>query len=462
MMGKGLSPWVILEWLFYVCLNLLQLALPLAILLSSLMTFGALGESNEMTAMKSAGLSLFKIMRPVTGFVIILSICAFFFANYVLPWSNLKWKTLYWEILESKPAFKFSEKMFYSDIANFTIRVNKKNSDEKSFEGVTIYDYSPPREWRKRDVKSKAGEILKSRNPDYMLLNLKDGVIYEEMVDGKAKGAIFPFQTTTFTEAKLKFDISEFKLSRGNESLFADSYEMLNIFQINEVTDSLETALKDRQRNYKANLMFRHLFFRPRIEISKKQQRERDSIDARTTEAYATLNSQVNGTNISVKKINPAAANTRYQPAIDLCVNSITNIENCMAETKMREEALTRYNIEWHRKFFIPYACLVIFFIGAPLGALVRKGGLGTPMVIAVLLFLLYHILTMTGERMAKSGSVDAFTGMWFSAFILTPIALLVTWLAAKESNLATFKKMFGGIWRFLKFWKRTRITVTD
>jgi len=453
LMGKGLGFWVIAEFLFYVCINILTMALPLAILLSSIMTFGALGESNEMTAMKSAGLSLFKIMRPITYFVVLLSIGAFFFANYALPWSNLKWKTLYWEILESKPAFKFSEKMFYNDITNITIRVNKKNSDERTFEDVIIYDYTSPHEQRKRDVKAKSGEILKSRNPNYMLLNLKDGVIYEDVMDSKARGAVHPFQTTTFTQANLKFDVSGFKLSRGNEGLFADSYEMLNIFQIKSVTDSLKQALKDRQNSYKANLLYRHLYFRPRASLSREQQRIKDSIDARTTEAYASLNSQVYGSNISVKAVNPAAVNTRYQPAIDLCVNSLTNIENCIAETKMRKEALIRYDIEWHRKFVLAYACLVIFFIGAPLGAIVRKGGLGTPMVISVLLFLLYHILTMTGEKMARSGTVDPFTGMWFSAFILTPIALLITWLAARESNLAAFKKFLGKIWRSLKFW---------
>jgi lipopolysaccharide export system permease protein len=454
LMGKGLGPGVISEFLFYVCINIMPMALPLAILLSSIMTFGALAESNEMTAMKSAGLSLFKIIRPITYFIIALAIGAFFFANYALPWSNLKWKTLYWEILESKPAFQLSEKMFYNEIPQTTMRVNKKDADGKSFKDILIYDYGSGHDYRKRDVRSEKGEIRKSKNPNYMLLNLKKGVIYEEETNSKLKGAVFPFRTTIFDEANLKFDVSGFKLSRGDEGLFKDSYEMLNIFQINAVTDSLETALKERGKSYKMNLINRYSYFRERMKLPEAEQRKKDSIDMRTTETYAALYNHANGNNVPVNNLNAAAANSRYQPAIDLCVNSITTIENAIAETSMRNEALVRYNIEWHRKFVLAFACIVIFFIGAPLGAIVRKGGLGTPMVISVLLFLLYHILMMTGEKMAKSGTVTPATGMWFSAFILTPIAFLITWLAAKESNLAGFKRIFGRIWKFLKFWQ--------
>lgn len=437
------------------------MALPLAILLSSIMTFGALGESNELTAMKSAGLSLFKIMRPITYFIIVVSIGAFAFGNYTWPWANLKWKTLYWEILESKPGIQITEKLFYNEIPNFTIRVNNKSDDGKTLEDIMIYDCRSPYEYRKRDVRAKQGKILKSNNPSYMLFHMDDGVMYNEEMDGKMRGAAFPFSTWTFESANMKFDISGFKLSRGNEDLFKDSYEMLNIFQINTVTDSLKKTLVIRQNDHMANIKYRHLYFRPKIAVANKHARYQDSIDMNNAMALERLkaianNEQIQQNQNPVQIKNPAIANTKFQPAIDICSNSIMTIENSMNETFMREDALNKYAIEWHRKFTLPFACIVIFFIGAPLGAIVRKGGLGTPMVISVLLFLLYHILTITGEKMAKSGTVEPFTGMWFSAFILTPIGLMLTWLAAKESNLMQIKTYFGYFGRIFRLRKKT------
>lgn len=452
-MGKGLDFSVIAEFMFYASLSLVPMALPLAILLSSIMTFGALGESNELTAMKSAGLSLFKIMRPITSFILVVAFGAFLFGNYAWPWANLKWKTLYWEILESKPGIQISEKIFYNEIPNFTIRVNKKIDDGKRFEDVMIYDCTFPFEYRKRDVRAKTGQMLKSNNPSYMLFHMEDGVIYKEELDGKMKGAIFPFSTTTFESANLKFDISAFKLSRGNEDLFKDSYEMLNIFQINTVTDSLRKTLAIRQNDYLSNVKNRHLCFRPKLKVADKNAQFKDSLNQKTTEAYQKLNALVNRNNTTsiIPTEKTPHSNTKFQPAIDLCINSISTIESCLNETTMRKESLMKYDIEWHRKFTLPFACIVIFFIGAPLGAIVRKGGLGTPMVISVLLFLLYHILTITGEKMAKSGTLDPFTGMWFSAFILTPIGLTLTWLAAKESNLIHIKTYFSYFVRLFK-----------
>jgi lipopolysaccharide export system permease protein len=461
LMGKGLDFSVIAEFMFYASLSLVPMALPLAILLSSIMTFGALGESNELTAMKSAGLSLFKIMRPITSFIIVVSFGAFLFGNYTWPWANLKWKTLYWEILESKPGIQITEKLFYNEIPNFTIRVNNKSTDGKTLEDIIIYDYRNPYEYRKRDVRAKEGKILKSNNPSYMLFQMDKGVIYSEELDGnKTRGAKFPFSTTTFESANLKFDISGFKLSRGDEDLFKDSYEMLNIFQINTVTDSLQKTLKIREADYLANVKNRHLFFRPRITVANKHSKEQDSLNEATALAYQKLNAIVRKEPVpanmnTLENKNPAVVNSKLQPAIETCANSIMTIENSINETTMRKDSLMKYAIEWHRKFTLPFACLVIFFIGAPLGAIVRKGGLGTPMVISVLLFLLYHILTITGEKMAKSGTVEPFTGMWFSAFILTPIGLLLTWLAAKESNLMQVKTYFGYFGRIFKMKKK-------
>lgn len=450
LMGKGLDFMVIAELLYYALFNLVPLALPLAIMLSSIMVFGALGESNELTAMKSSGISLMRIMRPITVFILMISVGAFFFANYAWPWSNLKWKTLYYEILDSKPAGQLPEKMFYNEIPNFTIRIDKKEEDGRRFKGVNIYDYSPPHELRKRDVKAEKGEILKSKNPDFMMLGLNNGVIYEEMADKELQGAIYPFRRTYFQKALLKFDISNFKLSRGNEDLFKDSYEMLNIQQLNVVIDSLRKEVRRHEQNYIDNLKNRHLVFRPLMTITTNSiqdslGRQRIMREINNTPPQYAI--QGNSSPAAV-----AGASPEINLAIDFCHHSMIALQNSNSESKMRNETLVRYEIEWHRKFTLSLACIVIFFIGAPLGAIVRKGGLGTPMVISVLLFLLYHVLTMTGEKMAKAGNVDVFTGMWFSAFILTPIGLTLTWLATRESSLTNVQTWLSGIGNFVTF----------
>lgn len=456
LMGKGLDFKVIAELLFYAIISLVPLALPLAIMLSSIMTFGALGESNELTAMKSSGISLLRIMRPITMFIVLIAVGAFFFANYAWPWSNLKWKTLYYEILESKPAMQISEKIFYSEIPNFTIRIDKKDRDGRKFQDVTIYDYTAPHQLHKRDVRADQGEILKANNPDFMMLHLQNGVIYEEMTNSNLQGAVYPFRRTYFTDAHLKFDVSQFKLSRGDEDLFKDSQEMLNIFQIKTVSDSLYKTLDQRQRDYINNIKHRHLVLRPKLNIStitrtdslgRPQKIEQISNLSATAPPGVSPNMAVPG------------ASPILNGAIELCESSIQALKSSMTESAMREENLVKYEIEWHRKFTLSLACIIIFFIGAPLGAIVRKGGLGTPMVISVLLFLLYHILTMTGEKMAKAGTVSVFTGMWFSAFILTPIGLTLTWLAAREStvmNLQTYLSGIGKIFTF-KFLRRRK-----
>lgn len=451
LMGKGLDFSIIAELLFYVSFNLVPMALPLAIMLSSIMTFGALAESNEMTAMKSAGMSLFKIMRPLTMFIVTIAIGAFFFANYAWPWSNLKWKTLYWEILETKPAFQFSEKIFYNEIPNYSMRINKKGKDGKKFEGVIIYDYSGNYYYRKRDVRSKSGEILQSANPDFMMLQLNKGVIYEEVTNGKMKGAYYPFRTIRFEEANLKFDVSNFKMNRGNEDLFKDSYEMLNILQINTVTDSLKTMLNKRLGEYTTNIMYRHSFLRPLLTMAKRGPDKDSLIKAQEIKNIPQQfrNDLVQPPNSSYTFKNPA-----FNGALDMCDNSISTLQSAFAEQEMRQESLTRYTIEWHRKLTLPFACIVIFFIGAPLGAIVKKGGLGTPMVISVILFLVYHILTITGEKMAKTGAVDVPVGMWMSAVILSIIGLTITWLAAKEATVKDLQGSLGSFLRIGKFLK--------
>ena len=230
---------------------------------------------------------------------------------------------------------------------------------------------------------------------------------------------------------------------------------MLNIYQLNMVIDSLRKTVDLREQDYINTIKNRHLVLRPRMTFESSS--HTDSL-GRTQ----TVNQSYNlPPHLRVEQnTSPATvpgASAELNGAIELCYNSMVALQNSKGENQMRRETLVKYEIEWHRKFTLSLACIIIFFIGAPLGAIVRKGGLGTPMVISVLLFLLYHVLTITGEKMAKSGTVDVLTGMWFSAFILTPIGLTLTWLATRESsltNVQTWLSVLGNFFTF-KFLRR-------
>ncbi|MFI5203782.1 MAG: LptF/LptG family permease [Flavobacteriales bacterium] len=441
LMGKGLEWYTVLELLFYVSFNLVPMALPLAILLSSIMVMGNLGESNELTAMKSAGMSLLRIMTPLIGFVTMVTIGAFFFANYAWPWSNLKWKTLYWEIMEKKPSFSLVEKRFYQDIPQFTIRVSKKSEDGKKFEDVLIYDYSAQMLNRKRTIRAEEGEMNRSKDENFLILTLQRGTIYEDAPIGEIPEADFPFRKIHFKSAQFKFDLSGFKLSRGNEDLFKDSYEMLNLFQLHVVIDSLEKTYHSRQADYMNNLASRFLIFRQPI---------------RTNVTDTSLKSPPSVTQIAFgtddQLLSPSTS-TPEQRALSMCENGITLLNNSNFELFARRDSLVRYNVEWHRKFTFPLACLVIFFIGAPLGAIVKRGGLGPALVLSVLLFLCYHILTISGEKMAKTQSATVEFGMWMATLILVPIGIFLTWQAARESAWIYHPKLkrFLRIFNFLK-----------
>jgi lipopolysaccharide export system permease protein len=216
------------------------------------------------------------------------------------------------------------------------------------------------------------------------------------------------------------------------------------------VTDSLYHTLDLREQDYINNIKNRHLVLRPRIHFSAVKK-----VDSLGQQQTVREINNVPPAYRPESNSSPAAvpgASPQINAAIELCHNSIDNLRNSKGECEMRKDNLVRYEIEWHRKFTLSLACLIIFFIGAPLGAIVRKGGLGTPMVISVLLFLLYHVLTITGEKMAKSGTLDVFSGMWFSAFILTPIGLTLTWLATRESSLTNIQTWLGGIGNFFTF----------
>lgn len=427
LMGKGISVLVILELLFYVSASIIPLALPLAILLSSLMTFGNLAEHNELTALKSSGFSLLRIMRPLIIIVSSIAVATFIFANYVIPAANLKWHTLIYDIQNKKISTLLTPGVYSKHFEGYAIKIDSLKGNQ--CEGVTIHDYTQPTQLR--TVRAKQATVYKSVNGRYLFLDLRNGRILEELEIQNpmylSNGVLTnpssrPSRVSRFDQGVYKLDIEGLDLNRSKEDLFTDKYEMLNVFQINAALDS----------------------------VAKKKQQLQQLFGLQTTRAYMSLNSQIlqakihdpslqEFKSIPVKTSKELNAND-LKVARTLALSKIRRNQQQLEMQQQNTEALDRettlYWIEFHRKFALTYSIIVLFFVGAPLGALIRKGGFGAPVVIAALIFMLYFILISIGENLADTGSISPFIGMWLAAILFTPVAILFTRAAILDKKI--------------------------
>jgi lipopolysaccharide export system permease protein len=425
-MGKGLSIWVILELLFYVSANLIQLALPLAILLSSLMTFGSFAENNELTALKSSGLSLYRIMRPLTYIVVVISISTFYFANYVIPVFNLKFHTLMYDIQNTKISSILTPGVYTKDFEGFSIKVEAYN--DSVYKGITIHDYSHPSELK--TVKAKEARIYKSVNGRFMFFDLQNGKILEELdiqnplflPDGSIQNPSGrPSRVSYFEHGTYKLDIAGFNLNRTDEDLFTDKYEMMNVFQIHSVMDSLEKKKLQTLETFAKNSGKEFVSFNDKIvyndpnsglvqvqkvsSVQFKQLTEVDKLQAR---------------NIVISRLRRT--------------NETVDNQDQFMEVLEKESDL--YWIQFHKKLALTYAIVVLFFVGAPLGAIIRKGGFGAPVVVAALTFMVYFMLNSIGQNLAETNTVSPFFGMWLAGFFFTPVAWIITRAAANDAQV--------------------------
>lgn len=438
LLGKGLDVSILTELMFYASANLVPMALPIAILLSSIMTFGNLAESNEMTAMKSVGLSNLRIMQPLIIFIFAISIGSFFFANYTWPVANLKFRALIADIAHQRPTLSFREKVFNNDIDHFSIRIDEKVKNKPDhFKGVRIADHSTQANFNqplyKKDIFSEEGNIKKTEDDKYMILSMKNGVIEEELIRGLDSTDVFPHQSTKFKEAKIRMDLSSLKMQRTNTDLFKDLYEMFNMEQLNYAIDSVEKQNVKILDNFAESHKLSFLIFREPIKNSKNP-KDTNAIDNHPKIMNADVSTPQLHQDISQ---NAAGSLRNAQTTYNFSVDQITNNTRIIGLMK----------VEWHRKLTLPMACILLFFIGAAMGTIIKKGGIGAPIVAATILFLVYYIISITGEKMAKGGALSPFTGMWLSALILTPVAILLLQQSNSDSklfDLDTYKRLLG------------------
>ncbi|MFZ4399994.1 MAG: LptF/LptG family permease [Bacteroidales bacterium] len=417
--GKGLEWYIIAQLMFYASATFVPLALPLAILLSSLMTFGNLGEKYELTAIKAAGISLRSIMKPLIVMSILISGIAFYFSNNVMPYANLKFKTLLYDVQSKKPAVNIQEGMYYDGIDGYIIKVGKKDRDGKTLHNIMIYDHTE-RSGNSKLTIAKSGKMELTADNRFLFFTLYEGNNYNEDLSSYENIQKRPMLRTSFREEFRRFDLSAFAFSKTNEGLYKNHFQMLNLKQLTETEDTLKIGLNTKKTEFYKNTLSRFQF------LSSHD----DSIRKSKSDTLKVLKNDFL-TNFDVQKKNQIV-----DIAIQTARGSKNEIDYWVIDFKDNEEYIRRFDIEWHRKFTLSIACLILFFIGAPLGTIIRKGGFGLPVVMSVLFFVIFHIISMIGEKSSREGVLDAFTGMWLSSLIFLPIGVLLTFKATTDSPL--------------------------
>ena len=418
--GKGLGTNVILEFILYQSAVLVPLALPLAILLSSLMTFGNLGESFELVAIKSAGISLLRFMRPLFFVSLFISGIAFVFSNYVIPVANLKSRTLLADIVYAKPAFDLKEGIFYDKISGFAIKIGKKEANDSVIRDVIVYEQGNP--LQDNFIVAKSGIMRVTENKRFLEFNLKDGWRYQE------RGNVYEKTNTEyvrigFKEYKKQFDLSNLGFTnRTADSVNKNNERMFSMRQLDKAIDSLKKE-NGRIREQTTKDMFALLQFSALTDSSWKLPETADSSSVKAVKSF--------------NDILPDSARININQMAKSTAGSVRISAESLTQTmKDKERNLRKHKIEWHRKIALSMACLVLFLIGAPLGSIIRKGGLGTPLIFAIIFFMLFYFTSTTGEKFAKENTLTPFTGMWMATFILVPVGLFLNYKAMRDSQL--------------------------
>ncbi|MBP6687525.1 MAG: LptF/LptG family permease [Lacibacter sp.] len=411
--GKGIDAFTLIQFIAYVSTTLVPLALPLGILLSSIMTFGNLGESFELVAIKSAGIPLIRFMRPILILSVFLGIIAFAFANYVIPVAELKMRTLLFDIRVAKPAFDIKEGVFYKGLDGYTIKVGRKENDS-IIHDVVIYEHN----YSLQDniILAEKGTMTISPDQRFLSFNLKNG--WRNQEKGNAGTIETEYYRLGFKEYKKVFDLSSFKLNKTADSTFKTYYKMLSLNQLNVVVDSLNRAITKLNTKSRKEL-------RPMLPMQ--------SVPDSTWNTHQAVKKKA-------KNIRQLIPDSIKKNVYSTAVTKVSGIKSSMDflsyDYAEQKKQLRLHEIERHRKFTLSFACIVLFLIGAPLGSIIRKGGLGLPLVISVFFFIVFHIVNTTGEKMVREDAMQPTAGMWMSTAVLIPIGLFLTWKAMKDSNL--------------------------
>ncbi len=441
LVGKGLDIKVLGEMLFYASFGLLPFAFPLAMLLASIMTFGSLGENYELVAMKSSGISLFRIMRPLIVIAVIVTLIAFYFSNNILPYTNLKFTTLMWSVKKQRPELILQQGVFTNEMDGYNIKVGRKSNKTNMLYDLLIYDHTRNRANESVTV-ADSGYLRITEDKKYMVLNLFSGINYsEEKSKNRKEREKHPFRRDKFDEQIIRVRVKDFEFDRRDENIFKNSYRMLNISQLATMKDSLDIEYYKRLRNYMVQIDINPTLSRKVFKLTTLGDtlKHKNEIEA---DSIFNFDEYFGGIDKWVKAEITEAALQKVR-------NNIQNLNLYQRQLYDRKKYINKHDMERHRKFTLSIAVLIFFFIGAPLGAIIRKGGLGMPVVVSIMLFIAYYIISMTGEKSAREDVWQMFTGMWFSSFVFFPIGVWLSYKAGTDSAIMsaeTYTKFFNKI----------------
>jgi len=464
--GKGFEWYTIAELMFFASATFVPMALPLAVLLSSLMTFGNLGENYELVAIKSSGISLQKVMKPLVIFIIFVSIGAFFFSNNVLPKANLKFLTLLRDVRHKKPAVQIKEGVFYNEISDYVIRIGKKDPDGINIHDITIYNHMSGG-GNKNITLARDGRMEMTADKRYLIFTLFDGVNYDEKVpiNKKNKRNAWPttLQKTKFDKEIQRIDLSAFAFKKSNSALFRNNYQMLNVSQLAFFEDSLTQArdsVIEKYQDYMVEDLNFYLLYKKSVakdtthSIVDSLLASQNNTKGKEGEKYNGLVSIPKANKVIIAKDSTLLDTTKTLKAnflenydkddqTRIVRSALQNIRNSSYHSTIittniegRDAYIVKHKIEWHKKFTLSVACVLLFFLGAPLGAIIRKGGLGMPLVVSIFLFVLYHILSIVGEKSVKEFVMEPWLGMWLASIIYLPLGLFFTHKATTDAPL--------------------------
>ena len=402
--------------------RIIPLVLPLSILLASIMTFGNLAENYEFAAMKSSGISLQRAMRGLTIFIVLLSVVAFFFANNVIPFAEYKFINFRKNIAQVKPAMAITEGQF-SDVGFYNIKVNKKSGENgNKLTGITIHKKSVNGDGSKTVIKAKNGELISSEKSSVLQMVLNDGNYYEDVTPKKFEDRKkLPFAKSSFKKYTINIDLSRLTDVDVDEEKVANTNTMLTANELSYTIDSLNKNLKTEVASYSENISLRNAI---------ENKTFNDLANKELVKKRKTLPSDILSLYDNKKKSEILKTATSNISSIGYSIDgSKTNLE-------AKQKNLNSHILALYDKFVIAYACLMMFFIGAPLGAIIRKGGLGLPIIFAVLIFIAFHFINTFGKRFAQQSGTTPFIGAWMSSIILTPLAILLTYRATNDIGL--------------------------
>lgn len=416
--GKDLDIFMILKFLLFKMPSIIPLVLPLSVLLASIMTFGSLAENYEFAAMKSSGISLQRAMRSLTVFILLLSIVAFFFANNVIPFAEYKFINFRRNIAQVKPAMAIAEGQF-SEVGNYNIKVEKKSGENgKYLSQVTIHKKSSMGSASNTVIKAKKGELVSSEDSNTLKLILKDGNYYEDIVPKKyEERSKMPFAKSEFQRYVINIDLSKLNSTSLDEEKITNTNTMLNVGELNYTLDSLQKNYKKEVVSYTENI---------------NQRANMTSVDLNKDTVAPSLN------NTDLLRTFSKSDKTQILRVASSNVDGINfSLESSKYDLQDKQKNINQHWIALYDKFVIAYACLLMFFIGAPLGAIIRKGGLGLPIVFAILIFIIFHFINTFGKKVAQQDEISPFLGCWMSSFVLTPFAILLTKRATDDKGFS-------------------------